>query len=123
MALCNSIASLRCSLCRNRLLGEYEVYSRETDRFGMPSPPQLYAFTCGYFYAGSTRHYSEILEIAVDIRGKTAHGFRLLQFDDNASLGDLILIGGTFYRVSFIREIYSSCRLLDLEAETVENPD
>ena len=120
MALCSTIDSLRCRLCRNSLLGEYEVYSRETDSFGLPGPPQLYAFTVGYFYSKHTRHYAEVLEIAGDLHEKTGHDRRLLQFDENASVGDLILIDGVFYRVDFIRDIYSCCRLLELKEETVE---
>lgn len=123
MALGNSIASLKCSLCRNGLIGQYEVYSRETDRFGTPGQPRLYALTSGYFYSKHTRHVSEILEIAGDICERTRHDFKLLAFDNNASPGDLVRINGSFYRVAFIREIVSSCRILDLEAERIENTD
>ena len=45
----------------------------------------------------------------------------MLVFDDNAAVGDLILIDGTFYRVDSARDIYSSCRLLDLEVERIES--
>lgn len=123
LALCTSVHSLKCRLCRNGLLGEYEVYSRETDRFGVPGQPQLYAFTNGYFYSRNTRHVADILEIAGEIQEKILHDNRLLQFDDNALIGDLILIRGVFYRVDFIREVYPSCRILDLEVEQVETAD
>ena len=121
LALCSSIHSLKCRLCRNGLLGDYEVYSRETDSFGVPGTPQLFACTTGYFYSKHTRHHSGVLELAGEIHEKTGHDFRMLVFDDNAAVGDLLLIDGTFYRVDSARDIYSSCRLLDLEVERIES--
>ena len=79
--------------------------------------------TNGYFYSRNTRHVADILEIAGEIQEKILHDNRLLQFDDNALIGDLILIRGVFYRVDFIREVYPSCRILDLEVEQVETAD
>ena len=121
MALCDSIHSLKCRLCRNGLLRDYEVYSRETDEFGVPGEPELFECTTGYFYTKNTRHYSGILEIAGEIQERKGHDFHMLVFDDNARCDNLILIDGTFYRVDSEREIYSSCRLLDLEAERIES--
>ena len=95
MALSESIDALRCRLCRNGLLREFEVYARETDRFGVPGRPALYAYTRGYFYSKHMRHLAEILEIAGNISERTGHSFRFLQFDDHAIAGDLILIGGS----------------------------
>ena len=42
MALSHSVDALRCRLCRNGLLTEYGVYSRNTDAFGIPGQPQLH---------------------------------------------------------------------------------
>ncbi len=121
MSLGSSIDSLRCRLCRNCLLHEYEVYSRQTDPFGAPAQPALYAFTKGYFYFKNKRHYAGILEIAGNIHSKNNYDARLLQFDRNASVGDLILIDGTFYRAASVREITPLCRIIDLEVEPIEN--
>lgn len=120
MSLIHSIDALRCRLCRNSLLGEYEVYSRTDGQFGIPQAPVLCGSTVGYFFSKNSRHSAEVLEIAGNIAMNTLHSYRLLAFDGNASAGSLLLIGNVFYRVSFVREITQSCRILELEVESIE---
>lgn len=123
MALSHSVDALRCRLCRNGLLTEYGVYSRNTDAFGIPGQPQLHASTWGYFYAKNRRHFADVLEIAGNIASRTAQDHRLLAFDSNAPEGDLVLINGVFYRVASVREITQTCRFLTLEEEHFETSD
>ena len=111
---------LRCVLCRNGLLRGYEVYSREAGAFGVPGVPVLYAFTFGYFFMKNKRRFADILEMAGNIPARSSHDHMLLAFDENAAKDDLILADGEFFRVSFIREIGSGCRILELEVEPVE---
>ena len=120
MALNTAVSSLRCRLCRNGLLDDFEVYSRSEGPFGTQLPPVLFAYTSGYFYSKNNRHLANVIEIAGYIPESTCHNFRLLAFDDNASAGDLILIGGVFYRAACVRDISPSCRIIDLEADSVE---
>ena len=119
MSLSHSIDALRCRLCRNGLLTEYGVYSRETDSFGIPGNPVLSAYTWGYFYEKNKRHYADVLEIAGSISSHSAQDHQLLAFDGNASEGDLVLIHDGFYRVASIREIVPDCRIFTLEVEHI----
>lgn len=114
------ICRLRCVLCRYGLLKTYSVYLVPVDEYGAKGTPELIAYTAGYFYSKHTRHYSGVLELAGEIQERKGHDFRLLVFDDNASVGNLILIDGAFFRVDFARVIDGSCRLLDLEDEQIE---
>lgn len=120
LALSHCIDSLRCSLCRNGLLAQYGVYSRPTDRFGVPGQPLLSATATGFFYSKNTRHFPDILEIAGNIGSGRRYDFRLLEFGCVASDHSLILIDGSFFRVAQIRVISPSCRILDLEADCSE---
>ena len=115
MPLRNSINSLRCTLCRNGLLDDYDVYTTQTGQFGVPGEPVLYARTNGYFYAKNQRHFAEVIEIAGDLAEKNRHNNRMIVFDDTAQPGNLVLVGGTFYRVDNIRVIMEPCRILELE--------
>ena len=54
------------------------MYSRDTDSFGIPGAPELYAYTRGYFFAKNKRHLADILEIAGHISAGTAHERKLL---------------------------------------------
>lgn len=116
-SLTAGIYALRCNLCRNGLLTDYDVYRREEDEHGVPGAPVLVEVTSGYLYSKSVRHLAEILEIAGDIAGGTRHGLRLLAFDGNAEVDDLIDVAGVFYRVSHVADVLSLCRILDLEAD------
>ncbi len=115
MSFINSVNSLRCTLCRNRLLGDYEVYSLPDGQFGVPGEPVYHSCTNGYFYAKNQRHLAEVLEIAGELTERTQHNYRLLTFDDAAQVGHLVLVAGVFYRVDNVRNILSSCRILELE--------
>lgn len=123
MTVFDGISSLRCRLCRNGLLREYEVYTRDSDALGVPLAPAFFSYTSGYFYWKNSRHIAGILELAGEIPQKSKYDAHMLVFDDNASVGDLILIDGVYYRVNYAREIFSSCRILDLEGERVEGSD
>ncbi len=120
MSLTHSISSLRCRLCRNGLLNEYEVYDRETDPFGVPLEPVRRAYTWGYFFAKNKRHYADVLEMAGNIASRTDHDHKLLTFDNHADVGNLVRINGVFYRVTFTGEITPDCRILDLEVDQFE---
>lgn len=116
-SLTAGIYALRCNLCRNGLLTDYDVYRREEDENGVPGPPALADVTSGYLYSKSVRHLAEVLEIAGDIAERSRQGLRLLAFDGNAGTGDLLDVGGVLYRVSHVADVLSLCRILDLEAD------
>ena len=61
----------------------------------------------------------EVTENEAENLLKTMFGPEALN-DENAAKDDLILADGEFFRVSFIREIGSGCRILELEVEPVE---
>ena len=113
----NKICRLRCALCRNGLLRSYNVYDVPIDEYGAQGAPVLYTTVNGFYYAKGSRLGSFALEIAGNLLKGGGKTRRLMTFDDpvTCKVGDLVLIGGVFYRMTAIESVYDLYHVIDLE--------
>lgn len=112
------ICRLRCVLCRNGLLQTYNVYDVPVDDYGAEGTPVLYTTVKGFYYTKGSRLGSFALEIAGNLLKGSDKTRRLMTFDDpvTCKVGDLVLIGGAFYRMTAIESVYDLYHVIDLEA-------
>ncbi len=112
------ICRLRCVLCRNGLLQVYNVYDVPVDEYGAQGVPVLYTTVKGFYYAKGLRLGSFALEIAGNLLKGGGRTRRLMTFDDpiTCKVGDLVLIGGVFYRMTAIESVYDLYHVIELEA-------
>ena len=115
------ICRLRCVLCRNGLLQVYNVYDVPVDAYGAEGTPVLYTTVRGFYYAKDSRSRSLALEIAGNLLKGGGRTRRLMTFDDpvTCKVGDLVLIGGAFYRMTAIEAVYDLYHVIELEARDV----
>ena len=118
------ICQLRCVLCRNGLLQSYNVYDVPVDEYGAEGTPVLYTTVRGFYYAKGSRLGSFALEIAGNLLKGGGKTRRLMTFDDpvTCKVGDLVLIGGVFYRMTAIESVYDLYHVIDLEVHTGGHP-
>lgn len=111
------ICRLRCVLCREGLLLRYNVYDVPVDEYGAEGTPVLYTTVKGFYYAKGSRLGSFALEIAGNLLKGGGKTRRLMTFDDpvTCKVGDLVLIGGVFYRMTAIESVYDLYHVIDLE--------
>lgn len=117
----SSAGRLRRALCHRGLLDKYDVYHVSRDKFGNLGVPKLYSCVVGYFYSKNPRGSGSTVEIAGEIAGSLNSAHRMIAFSTECKISDLIEVGGVFYRITNIRDIYSFCRILDLEEYPYEN--
>ena len=112
------ICRLRCVLCREGLLQTYNVYDVPVDEYGAQGVPVLYSTVKGFYYAKGSRLGSFALEIAGNLLKGGGKTRRLLTFDNplTCKVGDLVLIGGVFYRMTAIESVYDLYHVIELEA-------
>ena len=112
------ICRLRCVLCREGLLQTYNVYDVPVDEYGAQGVPVLYTTVKGFYYAKGSRLGSFALEIAGNLLKGGGRTRRLMTFDDpiTCKVGDLVLIGGVFYRMTAIESVYDLYHVIELEA-------
>lgn len=112
------ICRLRCVLCREGLLQTYNVYDVPVDEYGAQGVPVLYTTVKGFYYAKGSRLGSFALEIAGNLLKGGGKTRRLLTFDNplTCKVGDLVLIGGVFYRMTAIESVYDLYHVIELEA-------
>ena len=115
------ISRLRCVLCRNGLLQVYNVYDVPVDEYGAHGTPVLYTTVKGFYYAKGSRLGSFALEIAGNLLKGSGKTRKLMTFDDpiTCKVGDLVLIGGAFYRMTAIESVYGLYHVIELEARDV----
>ena len=115
------LCRLRCVLCRNGLLQVYNVYDVPVDEYGAEGTPVLYTTVRGFYYAKDSRSRSLALEIAGNLLKGGGRTRRLMTFDDpvTCKVGDLVLIGGAFYRMTAIEAVYDLYHVIELEARDV----
>lgn len=112
------LCRLRCVLCRNGLLQVYNVYDVPVDEYGAQGVPVLYTTVKGFYYAKGSRLGSFALEIAGNLLKGSGMTRRLMTFDEpvTCKVGDLVLIGGVFYRMTAIESVYDLYHVIELEA-------
>lgn len=111
------ISRLRCVLCREGLLQTYNVYDVPVDDYGAEGTPVLYTTVNGFYYAKGSRLGSIALEIAGNLLKGSGKTRRLLTFDNpvTCKVGDLVQIGGAFFRMTAIESVYDLYHVIDLE--------
>lgn len=114
------INRLRCVLCREMLLQVYNVYDVPVDEYGAQGAPVLYTTVNGFYYAKGSRLGSFALEIAGNLLKGGGKTRRLMTFDDpvTCKVGDLVLIGGVFYRMTAIESVYDLYHVIELESNS-----
>lgn len=112
-------ARLRCRLCAGGLLQSYALYRVSTDAFGAVGMPAAYGRISGYFYAASAVRSGEVLAVAGELTEKVRHSYRMLAFDDSGAVGDLVSVGGAFYRMAAQWDYPGDCRIWELEVYAV----
>lgn len=113
-------ARLRCALCRRGLLAAYDVYSLTTGNGGAVNVPVWRTSVKGYFYAKGSRHSAEVTEIAGEIAGGTVSNYRLVVFENEGGVNDLVDVDGVVYRVTGVRSVHALCRVMELEVYPCE---
>ena len=121
MSISKKARGLKCALCHRGLLKQYKVYDVPTDEFGNCGAPEWYSDVTGYFYSKNSRGSADAVEVAGEIGGSSNGVCSMLVFPPVCKTSDLVEIGGLFYRVTNIRDIYSVCGILDLEVYPYEN--
>ena len=118
------INRLRRVLCREMLLQVYNVYDVPVDEYGAQGAPVLYTTVNGFYYAKGSRLGSFALEIAGNLLKGGGKTRRLMTFDDpvTCKVGDLVLIGGVFYRMTAIESVYDLYHVIDLEVYAGGHP-
>lgn len=111
------INRLRCVLCREGLLQNYNVYDVPVDEYGAEGTPVLYTFVKGFYYAKGSRLGSFALEIAGNLLKGSGKTRKLLTFDNpvTCKVGDLVSIGDAFYRMTAIESVYDLYYVIELE--------
>ena len=110
---------LRCRLCAGGLLSTYDLYRMSTDDFGAVGTPVAYGVLRGYFYGASAARSGDVLAVAGELPEKARRSYRMLVFDDGGAVGDLVKVGGVFYRMAARWEYPGGCYIWELEAYAV----
>lgn len=110
---------LRCRLCAGGLLQTYNLYRMSTDDFGAVGTPVAYGVIRGYFYGVSAARSGNVLAVAGELAERVRRSYRMLVFDDDGAVGDLVKVGGVFYRMAARWEYPGGCYIWELEADAL----